>query len=149
MDLQIRNNKKKYISNKELKAASLVFLNSLMPKTKKKIKLSIHFSPLDIKGYIEWVDRPVKPSQFKIVLNENFKKKQTLMTLAHEFVHLKQYATGELSDQPFKKHIKWKRKNFIEDESNYYDLPWEIEAYGREISLYVKYFKSVNVDLFR
>lgn len=76
--------------------------------------------------------------------------------LAHEMVHLKQYTTGELgvylvaTQSPSGKRLtntRWKGILFktTEDDSNdkeYYDSPWEIEAYGREVGLYRRWRKA-------
>jgi hypothetical protein len=75
-----------------------------------------------------------------------------LKALAHEFVHLKQYAKNELSYK-FKSAKKlnpkldfvwmgkfWKPKK---NEHIYWDSPWELEAYAKEPGLFYK-FISVN-----
>ena len=53
-------------------------------------------------------------------------------TLAHEMVHAKQYAKGQLTTYNKRNGevgFKWmgKTKNY-----KYYDSPWEIEAYSKE-----------------
>lgn len=54
------------------------------------------------------------------------------LTLAHEMVHVKQYAKGQLKQRPKRsgkvEHI-WMGK--VNKES-YYDCPWELEAFSRE-----------------
>lgn len=65
-------------------------------------------------------------------------------SLAHEMVHVKQYATKELSDTVIVHRGKvidtarWKGEvfKFKAKEDPYFDAPWEIEAYGREVGLY-------------
>ena len=57
-----------------------------------------------------------------------------LRTLAHELVHVKQYIRGELTWRD--RGLLWKGvshnpKNLL----HYYDLPYEIEAHGREYGL--------------
>lgn len=53
---------------------------------------------------------------------------ETLCTvLAHEMVHAKQYALGQLKVVGSK--FSWLGRTYKE---NYYDNPWEIEAFGRE-----------------
>lgn len=83
-------------------------------------------------------------------------KNNIFRTLAHEMVHLKQYTTGELgayliatksSSGKRLTATRWQGKLYKtrEDDSDlneYYDAPWEIEAYGREVGLYRRWRKS-------
>ena len=71
-----------------------------------------------------------------------------IKTLAHEMVHVKQHAKNELQRGiviPTRGGLKisskwqgeiWKPKRH---EDNYFDSPWEIEAYGREVGLHHKW----------
>lgn len=63
-----------------------------------------------------------------------------LEALAHEMVHLKQYAKGELKDliRP-PKLVRWKTEYFHADKTDYYFAPWEIEAYGLQQGLLFKF----------
>lgn len=71
---------------------------------------------------------------FEIQLKRHKSYSATLRTLAHEFVHLKQFAKGELNDG----NTKWKGE-LICEETPYYDLPWEVEAASLEAILYGLY----------
>lgn len=91
-------------------------------------------------AYCQWLDANDKPRKFRVVINSQMGRRKTLEILAHEMVHVKQYATGELKDYVYGNHVRWKgQKMFYDDtdDQNYYDSPWEIEAYGRQIGLYV------------
>lgn len=55
--------------------------------------------------------------------------------LAHEMAHLKQYVTGELEDIRAGVAM-WYGKEIICD---YWDAPWEIDAYGRQPGLYARW----------
>ena len=83
--------------------------------------------------------------KFTISLNPNLSKKACLTALAHEMVHLKQYAKGELKDYARVKSIKWKGQVYDEDRIDYWDHPWEIEAYGRERGLYVRFIEYKKI----
>ena len=144
MKIRTRNIDQNIITNHELKVAVDYYLSLMLPRHRNRnIELSISMAPLDIKGYIEWVDKPVKPRKFRMVLNSLYKKKQTLLTLAHECVHLKQYVLDELRDAS-RNTSKWKKESFDIDKVHYYDHPWETEAYGREWGLYVRYMESLG-----
>ena len=62
---------------------------------------------------------------------------EILKTLGHELVHVKQYALGELSTDRYGllryNGFHYNPQNLLE----YFDLPYEIEAYGREKGLLV------------
>ena len=90
------------------------------------------------------------PVEFDIELNPH-EDASILQTLAHEMVHVKQFATGELrllnnknranrwNDEPWKKE---------KDEMDaYYDSPWEIEAFGREEGLYLRFVNQYADDI--
>lgn len=84
------------------------------------------------------------PRSFIITLDLDGELDPILQTLAHEMVHLKQYAKNEITNDYIAtkgggpEDYLWKGKvvNFSKYEDKYFDSPWEIEAYGREISLY-------------
>jgi hypothetical protein len=42
-------------------------------------------------------------------------------------------------------HIKWKTE-YIPETVHYYDLPWEIEAHGRELGMWVRYTEHLRRD---
>lgn len=76
-----------------------------------------------------------KAREFEIQLRRKRSTKGTLQTLAHEMVHLKQFAKGELNDE----HTKWKGNKIDAEAVDYHDLPWEIEASSYEYILYALY----------
>lgn len=137
MIIRTRNVPKEIIPTVELKEAAEFFIDSLLTKRQSKnLSLNIVFEDMDIKGYCEWLDKPVKPKEFKIAISKKYKQKTILLTLAHEIVHLKQYTLGELTDQTTKSNVKWKKELINEDSIDYYYLPYEIEAYGLEFGLF-------------
>ncbi len=79
-----------------------------------------------------------KPREFEIDLRRHRSVKNTLITLAHEMVHLKQFAKCELKDD----HTRW--RGFVVDSEaiDYHDLPWEIEANTLEYILYTLYIEE-------
>ena len=56
-------------------------------------------------------------------------------------VHVKQYARRELDPN---KEV-WMGKTYNPKDVNYWDLPWEIEAHGREVGLFVRYCEENNL----
>lgn len=141
MQISIRNINKDHITNKELRTACRFFLQELLhPKTIENLVIHIKmFKRMDEKGFTIWLDKPDKPRAFDIALSPKYKRKTTLLTLAHECVHVYQFATGLLKDQTTRSNMRWAKKELDHEKIDYYDAPWEIEAYGREWGLYQKY----------
>ena len=88
-----------------------------------------------------WEDSNYRPRSFLIEIDASISSTLRLMTaLAHEMVHVKQYAKSEMCDLFRGPHaLKWNGKPFNDEDVEYWDLPWEIEAYGRERGLYERF----------
>jgi len=70
---------------------------------------------------------------FEIEVDRTLKLRRLLETVAHEMVHVKQYARKELKSENV-----WQGK-LISPTTDYWDQPWEIEAHGRECGLFVRW----------
>jgi len=91
-------------------------------------------------AYCMWMDGNHKPRKFKVVISSSMGRRKTLEILAHEIVHVKQYVTGQLMDYNNGQMVRWNGKKMFYDENDvdsYYDSPWEIEAYGQQVGLYI------------
>ena len=95
----------------------------------------------ETEGDCIWEDRPTKPREFTVRLDSSSNLANIIKTLAHEMVHVKQYATGELKDTTLESVI-WLGEYYSCEKIHYYDWPWEIEAAGRETGLYVRYMEE-------
>ena len=71
---------------------------------------------------------------FEIELDKKLGIKKMVQALCHEMVHVKQYARNEMNDGIVKGRARWKSK-YIKMDTNYWDLPWEKEAYRMEKKL--------------
>jgi hypothetical protein len=71
---------------------------------------------------------------FEIEVDNTLKLRRLLETVAHEMVHVKQYARKELNEYT----SAWQGK-LISSNTEYWDRPWEIEAHGREVGLFVRW----------
>lgn len=102
----------------------------------------------DIKADCIWGDERVNPRDFEIRIDSSMNMYAIIRALAHEMVHVKQYALGELMDGPSYLKVRWLGKWIkTQNENNYWDRPWEIEAYGKEIGLaqsFISDFKYCN-----
>jgi hypothetical protein len=81
------------------------------------------------------------PRHFELELANKTNKKTLLYNLAHEIVHVKQFALRELNEC----QTKWCGKYYNDKKINYWDLPWEIDAYGRERGLYSRFIHKFNL----
>ena len=90
-------------------------------------------------GYCHIVDNSLaRPREFMIELDASMRYKfdQILTWLAHEMVHVKQFARGELCDYETGR-VQWKSRAFGRlIHTHYEDQPWEKEAYRLEDELY-------------
>ena len=76
-----------------------------------------------------------KPRYFLIEVNKNLNERERLMTIAHEMVHVKQYAKMELNEEM----NRWHGKFVDADKIPYIEQPWEIEAYDVGDKLFEDY----------
>lgn len=74
---------------------------------------------------------------FTIRINEDLGYKRSLYTLAHEIIHIKQLLSGDF--KPKAGYAIWKGTKVEVTEHCYRDLPWEVEAWGREANTVEKY----------
>ncbi len=101
-------------------------------------------------GFCIWTDEPYRGREFDIEIDANLHPRFLLTTLAHELVHIKQYAKGELrcllttaTEQSW--HGKrYKCRDITVREST--RLPWEVEARGLEEQLFIEWTEDCNID---
>lgn len=98
-------------------------------------------------AYCDWSDDNHRARDFIITIDKTLSKRETLLALAHEMVHLKQYAKGEMKDlfRPVRM-TRFLGKNYDPDNMDYWELPYEIEAYGREKGLYIKFMSYMKEE---
>lgn len=128
-----------------IKCATLFYADELFSKKMlENLCVRIQFiKKLDVFGYA-FVDNIIntgKPRQFIIQLNPHIGARNILATLAHEMVHIKQFAYCE-TDEALS---KWKGKKVDSENVDYYDHPWEIEAHGMEVGLFTKFVIKENL----
>jgi len=131
-----------------IKEAAIFYGEYLLgKKLAEKVSLTIEFDKHEDMdndyAYCDYIDE--NPKWFVITINRTLSKKDTLMALAHEMVHVKQYAKGELKDLSRPARMtKWMGEKFIPEEMDYWEQPWEVEAYGRERGLYLKFMAKMK-----
>ena len=93
-------------------------------------------------GTCIWMDDNYRPKEFEINIDRGMKQRLLLESVAHEMVHVKQWATGQLYDYIDGDTSRYDGKKYSKSKMDYYDYPWEIEAYGREAGLFVRWAES-------
>ena len=137
---------------KDLIEAANFFAAQLMdPRMVRNLVLDIEVSKnLDVEGECIDEDGVRHPRWFTIGLKALSDVDEMIKTLGHEMVHVKQHAKNELQSGVMvptrgglKMASKWMGKVWkpTGKEDHYYDAPWEIEAYGREVGLYAKWIQ--------
>ena len=99
----------------------------------KNCQVTINFkNNLDEYGYASITGRNTKkqPRKFLIELHSGIGARGILMTLAHEMVHVKQYIYNETDE-----NLSMWRGKYIGPDVDYWDHPWELDAYGKENGL--------------
>jgi hypothetical protein len=108
------------------------------------IELEIHFEEslkdTPVFASVFWEDSNHKPRAFDMELCNHIKDRLLFRVLAHEIVHIRQYATGQLKDMAIKvDYCRWKNKLVkVEGEGRvkYWDLPWEVDARKHEKEIF-------------
>ena len=143
-------------------------LSNLIPskRLRDNIEINIHLKHHSNEGeaMLNEDTNRYRPRSFRVILDHHRMKTneitgeertdmewfaEILKTLAHEIVHVKQYALGEL---------KWRDAGLLYKGVNHeamslmesFELPYEIEAYGREKGLlygFLKVWKNIETEL--
>jgi hypothetical protein len=150
MQISVRGAKDKELV-KLIKLAARFYSSQLISSSlDKNIQLKIHIiDNLPAGGYCDYEEDgwPQPPRNFSIELDRPKKRIHLFLALAHEMVHLKQFAKSEMKEKLHKrKYVKVWQGQIFDDDISYWDQPWEIEAYGLENSLVAKFL--IKHDLF-
>jgi hypothetical protein len=87
-----------------------------------------------------------KHREFEILLNNTASRKNQIITILHEMIHLKQYARNELVCYNTFGKYKWLGKKMYTSPNDYENLPWEIEAEKTEKVLFEMYREHVRIE---
>lgn len=120
-----------------------------MPRMKDNLIVNLEFvtglaQRENIYGDCIWEDEDYRPREFTIRIDAGLNLRTTLTTIAHEMVHVKQYAKDEMK-QLFSVNKTRFKGEYIPAGTNYWDLPWEIEAHGRETGLFIQWAEKENL----
>lgn len=133
---------------KYVKSITDFCVNKLMPRMV-SLELNIRlrdFGRDDSYGYCISADDtdPNRPREFDLDINSKVKLRLLLETVAHEIVHVKQFARGELYQSSVTMKHRWQGK-WYKRTLSYWDQPWEIEAHGREPGLFIQWCNAERI----
>jgi len=143
MDVNVKGGSK---SQKKYVRSMVAYCAKKMMPRMKNLEFNVHiknFGKDDSWGYCiptDYADSS-RPREFEIDINKQAKLRRMLETVAHEMVHAKQFAKGELYESARTNKHRWQGK-WLNKEPNYWDQPWEIEAHGRECGLFIQWAEA-------
>ena len=97
-------------------------------------------------GSAIWEDDGYRSREFSIELDTTVKIRNLLITLAHEMVHVKQWAKNEMYEYMEPHMVRFKGEKIHLKETDYWDYPWEIEAYGKQLGLFVRFCEEMGLS---
>jgi len=139
MDIQVvgRNSPTKTV----IEAASIFLAKELkLDKSKYTLLISTQRGLSKDEGMKGYVTR-IGPKCLHMNLDSGIGVERLITTLAHEMVHVKQYAKGQIKSSKSCKTNYWMGKNIRKE---YFEQPWEIEAYSKERVLANKIFHMIG-----
>ncbi len=85
----------------------------------------------------------VGPKHLIMFLDSKLDVERLILTMAHEMVHVKQFARGQLKEIEGRTQVRyWMGKKV---RKGYFEQPWELEAFSKERVLANKIFKIINL----
>lgn len=138
------------ISNKEIKQAVFFYLRKLLGNSmSKKITIDVViekdlFKTYEMYAAISPLEADPRPKHYELEIDAKLSKKQFLVSLAHEMIHLKQFAKDQLRDLETKKMTRWLGEYYVEENINYWLRPWEMEAHENELIIYKSYLSEID-----
>ena len=120
----------------------IFFALKALKLTRMNLEINVKIcNPRNADGFCSWEDNNLKPREFSIEVRRDQSYDDFCTTVLHEMVHVKQYARGELKERYKAGHKQlWKNRDYTE--ADYFDQPWEKEAYRMQEVLFKKYLKQ-------
>ena len=113
-------------------------IETLMPRMR-TLEITVNLcKPTGALGYCLELDNK---REFELEVDKTQPMRKLLETVAHEMVHVKQYARREMNPHS----DNWLGKTYNPKKVSYWDLPWEIEAHGREVGLFIRWAEKYDL----
>jgi hypothetical protein len=119
-------------------------VKKLMPRKKNlDVNISIKRNMIEDEGMFAGVIDTDDTNTFDMDIDSSMSLRKKLLSVAHEMVHVKQFTRGELKHTNRYTKKLWYGKAI--SEANYWECPWEIEAYGRELGLFTMWIEENKI----
>ena len=115
-------------------------LKKLLPRHR-TIDVTVEIKKIDAFGYC--MEEDDKGRTFTLTICKGLGLFDLVSTVCHEMVHLKQYARRELRNVNGK--TMWKKK--VYNNVNYWDAPWEKQAFKEEVGLALECFQQMKIKV--
>lgn len=81
-----------------------------------------------------------------MVLDSRLPVRQLVQTIAHEMVHVKQFARGQLRNCVVKDQLVnvWRGRVYAAEDLAYHRRPWELEAFRQERELAYRLWEAIG-----
>jgi len=132
-----------------LERAGKFYLNALLPGRlagRLRVYMTCAYSPSgdDRLAVCSFLDDCYRPREYEICFLDFYTLEEMLVLLAHECVHVAQYATGRMRTYKNPSRRSFRGCSYDTNLIDYRDLPWEVEAYDLEGALYAQYVKKAG-----
>ena len=94
---------------------------------------------------VVYEDSNHRPKEFTIRVDKSYSLRRMLESIAHEMVHVAQIATGRWVELENTKITRFEGKEY-KKLPNYWNRPWEIEAHGREVGLFLQWVEKEGLQ---
>ena len=138
---------------KLVESATRFYAEKLMGKRlTENLKITVNLkrnllSKEGLEGSAIWDDDGYRPKEFTIELDTTVKIRNLLISLAHEMVHVKQWAKNEMYEyMNVAGLVRFKGEKVHMVITDYWDYPWEIEAFGKQLGLFVRFCEHMGFE---
>lgn len=134
-----------HVDAEKIRQAANFYAEILMSKLRRPIRVCIRWTySRKVKvaeSIIDDSDYRRLPSIFTVLMSAKRRGWQIYQSLAHEMVHIRQWASGVLRCRKTDHDVKWNGIIYKWDQETlaYWDSPWELEAMSLEPGLYQKF----------
>ena len=133
-------------SKKSLAERSAFFFKNVLFSERPRLARNVHVTvrvkkDLGAMGYCDYDEYGRSPRDFRIAIHAMCERPDVVETVAHEMVHVWQFATDRLVDLA-NGDSKYDGHKYCRSDMTYGEYPWEVEAYALEeelVRLWIKH----------
>lgn len=149
MQIRFSGVQSKRLKSRIREAINICADNFFDKRIKRNLKIQVKMEDLRKYNTLAEVEvlehETIYPREFLIALNSKQTHFAHILCMMHEMVHVKQFAKAELVESARNSKLsKYKGEWIDTSKVHYYDLPWEVEAHGREKGLVLQYINTAK-----